>query len=106
VAEAFAVERVPDVPHEVRIDSRRPEGAHPRDDRPVHQILRGVDAHAPEAVAQFARDVEAGRHTIIVVVDQRDDLHLGIHVLGELLRRERGIAMVGGDESVRDRTNA
>src|SRR5438046_1881031 len=91
--------------NELRIDARRLEGAHLRNHRLVDERLRRVDPHAVEPLAQRARHLERRPDTVVLEVDEGDEAHVPVHELGELLRREHGVAAVGGDECVGHRAD-
>ena len=106
VAEAGAVERVADVPDELRVHAARVEAAHLRPQRAVDHGVRGVEPHAPQPVAERARDGQGRGHGVVVEVDQDDDVRLVADDRREALRRLDGVAAVGRDQPVRHRAVA
>ena len=53
-----------------------------------------------------ARDLERRPHGVVLEVDEHDDVEVVRRPLGELRRREHGVAAVGGDQRVRDGADA
>ena len=103
---AGRVERVAHLPDEPLVHAGRLEVAHLVEERAVDERLRRVEPHAPEPVAERVRDLERRAHRVVLEVDEHRDVHVGRRPLGELLRREHGVAAVRRDQRVRHRADA
>ncbi len=91
---------------ELRRDPVGAERAHVVPERAVDHGLARVETDAPEALAERPRAGEAGGDAVVVPVDQRRDVDLGVVDVGERRRRRDGVAAVRGDERVRHRADA
>src|SRR4051794_40521676 len=85
--EAVLVKSVAHLPHEALVDARRLEVAHLLPERPIDKHLGGVEAQAPQTIAQCACDLERGPDRIVLEVDENGDVQVRRRPLGELRGR-------------------
>src|SRR5947199_9847670 len=97
---------MPYYPDEQWTHASRSEPLHLWNDRFVDESFGGVEADAIQSVAECPRRRERGADTVVVKVHECDQTSRRIALVGELPRRENGVAVIRGDQRVRHRADA
>jgi hypothetical protein len=92
--EAVPVERLSHLPDQSVVHPARVEVAQLVPQRLVDEGAGRIEPDAPEPVAQRACNLEGSPDRVVLEVDERDDVHLWVHVLRELRRGEHGVPAV------------
>ena len=93
-----AVERGAHLADEALVDASRVEVAHLLPERAVDELAGRVEPNAPELRTERVRDRQSRGDRVVLEVDEHRDAEVVGRPLGELLRREHGVAAVGGDQ--------